>query len=97
MLVALGFFGMVTRLHTLLVGIFQLRSIDSVLSSGNRMLTSDEDDPETAESAIIIGLLTQLEEGKYYLEDLDAQVPIDFSHAVSMVYLYTLCAHFSCV
>jgi DNA polymerase epsilon subunit 2 len=35
-------------------------------------------------SILLLGLLTQVEEGQYYLEDLTGQVPISFQHAIVM-------------
>ena len=34
------------------------------------------------EILIIMGMLTQLQEGKWYLEDLDGSVEVDLSNAV---------------
>ncbi len=40
-------------------------------------------DPEDSEPSIVLGILTQFEQGRWYLEDEDAQMPLELSRAQS--------------
>lgn len=53
---------------------FQLRPIEYLLSSSGKV-----------SQAIVLGLLTQLCEGKYYLEDPSGIVQLDLSEAISFL------------
>lgn len=50
----------------------QIHDIDSLLSCSSKNF-----------NVVIFGLLSQLEEGKYYLEDTTGILPLDLSQAVS--------------
>lgn len=50
---------------------------------------SSEDTDQPAESLVIMGMLTQLQEGKFYLEDLDGCVQLNLSNVTCCSGLFT--------